>query len=68
MALKNFVIKRIRSPSYLDDARLTDFQQKRVKESKRADPDAKLLEHRGVTVSELATELDGPGEYKQYKM
>jgi hypothetical protein len=25
----------------------------------KADPDAKLLEHRGVTVSELATELNG---------
>jgi hypothetical protein len=32
---------------------------KRVKERKRADPDEKLLEHRGVTVSELATELNG---------
>jgi hypothetical protein len=30
-----------------------------VERKKRADPDAKLLEHRGVTISELATELNG---------
>lgn len=42
---------RTRSPSYLDDAHDgADIQQTGEKKEK-ADPDAKLLEHRGVTVS-----------------
>ena len=38
---------------------LTCADIRRTGEKKRADPDAKLLEHRGVTISELATELNG---------
>ena len=61
-------VQGTRSPSYLDDAHGADIQQKqkRVKRKKRADPDGKLLEHRVVTVFELATERPnstegGPG-------
>jgi hypothetical protein len=55
--LKVFV-QRTRSPGCLDDAHDgADIQQ--TGEKKRADPDAKLLEHREVTAFELATELNG---------
>jgi hypothetical protein len=55
----NILYKELGSPSYLGDAHDGADTQQTGEKKERADPDANLLEHRGVTISELATELNG---------